>query len=789
MDPVVVIGAAMVAGGLLPFAFAEVLFVTFAAAVLVLRGDRRQWPLVLVVIATLAGSALRATLAVRAHADAMTNADISVRRPVRCAGRVRVDVSPVRARDVIRWGGELHDAVCEGAAWSGHVTLYGGPESIARGDDVDVVAQLAPPTRLWNDGDPRPRETRQRSVRSGGIIDARVVAKGAGLLAAIDRARARARDRIDATFPADVGPMARALVLGESDLAPEDDVAMRTSGLSHLLAVSGMHLVIAVVTVVAGLRALLSRVERLVARADVGRIVAALGVPLAWVYAELAGDGGSTRRAAWMLTASFVARALGRRADAVRAFGWSLVAMAAFDALVSFDVSFVLSAAATAGLIAFSRPLAALGTRLPARLEPVVRAVSTTIAATIPCAPILARFAPTLPLGGVLANLLAVPVGESIALPLCLAHALLAPWPAAERGCALAATGALRIVRVIARGFAGVTTLSAPVPPPTSWQLALIVLSFATVMFATRGRRGPLLTVICAGILLCEIGARRAGRPVDLLRVTFLDVGQGDAALIDLPSGAAVLIDGGGLVGSPIDTGERVVAPVLRARRRDALALAVLTHPHPDHFSGLTTGLDGSTVGGLWDTGQGEREDVGGAYAALLSKLRARGVPVLRPAAFCGEHLLGGARLDVLAPCPESLLERDPNDNSIVVRFTYGSRSVLFVGDAERTEEADLLRLAPQRLRADVLKVGHHGSLTSSSPKFLAAVGATEAVISVGARNRFGHPGPGTLAALRSAGARVWRTDREGAITVTTDGRSLVVASARRSVDGAWMSF
>jgi competence protein ComEC len=158
---------------------------------------------------------------------------------------------------------------------------------------------------------------------------------------------------------------------------------------------------------------------------------------------------------------------------------------------------------------------------------------------------------------------------------------------------------------------------------------------------------------------------------------------------------------------------------------------------------------------------------------------RARGVPILRPASFCGAREFGGVRLDVLAPCPATEPDRGPNDNSIVLRIAYGTRAVLFMGDAERDEEADLLRLPPERLRADVLKVGHHGSRTSSSPELLRAVAPSEAVISVGARNRFGHPHRPTLDALAAAGARVWRTDRDGAVVVRTDGRSLDVTVAR----------
>jgi competence protein ComEC len=129
----------------------------------------------------------------------------------------------------------------------------------------------------------------------------------------------------------------------------------------------------------------------------------------------------------------------------------------------------------------------------------------------------------------------------------------------------------------------------------------------------------------------------------------------------------------------------------------------------------------------------------------------------------------------VLAPCPAYSSDRGPNDNSFVLRVAYGSRALLLVGDAEREEEATLLATASDRLRADILKVGHHGSRTSSSPEFLAAVAPHEAVVSVGCRNRFGHPHPLTLEALAAAGTRVWRTDRDGEVTVTTDGESLEV--------------
>jgi competence protein ComEC len=535
-----------------------------------------------------------------------------------------------------------------------------------------------------------------------------------------------------------------------------------------------------VVSLVSALSFVLVRWEAFAASVRVARVAAAVGVVLSLAYADFAGGSGSAFRAAYMLSVGFVVTASGRRPSAVRCLAASMLLGAAAEPLVACDVSFLLSVAATAGLIGVNP----LFTRLTQGVRPrplawLVQSLATTVSAMLPCVPLLSMLSSEVGLAGLLANVVAGPIGEACALPLCLAHAVVGFWPWLERGTAMAGGGALLVVRAIARLSAEQSQLRFALPVPSGFQLGLVGALSVALLSLRRGQRlRGLLAVAAAalGLFALERAQAAVGAPRGALRATVLDVGQGDSTLIDFPDGSAWLVDGGGFVGSPVDPGRAVILPELRARRRSRLDVMILSHPHPDHFLGLESVLGAVEVGEFWDTGQGLAQGAGPAYARLLATLRRRGVPVRTAPELCGERRVGGVRVHVLSPCPGFRGELGANDNSFVIRLSLGERAFLLTGDAEHEAEETLLsRGVP--LRADFLKVGHHGSRTSSTPAFLDAVRPRVATMGTGVRNRFGHPHAPTLEKLSARNVAALRTDRHGAVRLETDGASLAVVS------------
>jgi len=375
---------------------------------------------------------------------------------------------------------------------------------------------------------------------------------------------------------------------------------------------------------------------------------------------------------------------------------------------------------------------------------------------------------------GPIANIVAAPVVALLQPALFLALLMsFTPLHALTGVVADAATVLLTVLNGIAETFAQLPFASFRLFPSaaTAWAAGVVAVGLVGWL-SSRRRRGAFAVTAASGMAaMIWWPTLPAGTGVTELHM--LDVGQGDAIAIRTPRGRWVVVDAGGSART-FDAGRRIVAPYLR-RRGGELAMLVLTHPHDDHIGGAATVIEQLAPREIRDAAFPGPTP---AYGASLRMARAMGVRWARVVP--GDStVLDGVVFTFLAPDSAWTASlKDPNLASTVFKVRAGRRRFLLTGDAEREEEDWLASRDPAALSADVLKVAHHGSRTGTTPAFLDLVGPRVALISVGARNRYGHPSAEVLANLESRGASVWRTDRDGTIVLRTDGEGLEVESA-----------
>ena len=620
-----------------------------------------------------------------------------------------------------------------------------------RGRESGLVMMLLAGTLI---GATSPGAERRRFVKT----------EATGTLAA---ARARAAASIDRTFGTDA-PMARALLIADQHrISPEMKDRYSRAGMIHMLSISGLH-----VAIIAGAVTLLLQAARVP-----GRVSLVLSVLLTIVYVAVIGAPAPAVRSAVMLAGVAASRVTQRPTSP-----WAGLALGAFVPLYSprtvLDLGYQLSVVGIAGLIAsatLSRRL--LAKRLAGWKLHVSKELLTSTVATLITAPIIAWYFGRLSVIAPVANLAAGPV-IAILQPLLFLTLVMAPFETVAAFLADAAHPLLKTFDAIAAVAASVPGSSIAVVPSLVTVLAgsLAVVAF-TIASTSRYPGRPAVAgaaCLCFSVWGPMLPLPHGGG----VEMHVLDVGQGDAVLIRTDRGRWLIFDAG-RIWKTGDAGRSTIIPYVKSRGGDVHAF-VLSHAHADHVGGAASVLAGLDPELFWDSAFPQGSAV---YDATLRIALDAGIEWRRVRA--GDMLtVDGVLVRFLAPDSAwTATLDDPNEASTVARVEYGSSSFLLTGDAEDAEEAWLLRHARGDLAADVLKVAHHGSATSSSDRFLEAVNPALAVISVGADNLYGHPSADVLAGLSRVGARTLRTDQAGTIVIRTDGSRITVQASGEEWD------
>lgn len=593
-----------------------------------------------------------------------------------------------------------------------------------------------------------------------GIVITRATLRAVDAPGVLPRWRAMLGRRIDAHF-AENAPLVRALLIADiRELSPTVRERFAAAGLSHMLSVSGLH--VGLIAVAVSLLAQVAGIAK--RRADIGV------VSLTAIYVLVIGAPLPAVRAAVMLGAVSVSSATQRPTSA-----WAILAVSALlplaDPASMADLGFQLSMVGMVALVAsgsLAKRIAFL--HAPGWRGTLARSLATSLLATLLTAPLVAATFGRVSLVAPLTNLVAVPVMAALQPMLFLATVLF-PVPAAAGFVADATHPLILAVELIAEYGARLPGASIVIIADAAAMLlasgAVVALVLACVV--RHAIRPVLAALVCIAILAWRPVLPSAAGNTEL---HMIDVGQGDAIALRSARGRWVVVDAGrDWKGG--DAGRRDVVPYI-ARRGGVVDAFVLSHPHSDHAGGATSVIAALRPRLYLDPGY-----PGGTPSYRASLLAAQNAGTrwqrIRP----GDSLVVD-EMTFTFLAPDSAWAdrlRDPNDASSVLVVRVGDVRMLLTGDAELGEEEWLLRNQHALLDVDVLKVAHHGSNTSSSADFLAAVTPRLALVSVGTGNVYRHPSSEVMRGLAASGAVVMRTDREGSIVVRTDGQRLEVES------------
>ncbi len=554
--------------------------------------------------------------------------------------------------------------------------------------------------------------------------------------------------------------LARALVIADDhDVDREIREQFADAGIVHMLSVSGLH--VAILGEGVALLFGMARLSR--RRVHIATILTVL------IYVAVIGAPSPAVRSAAMLAASRFAQLRQRPTS-----DWAALALGALLPLVNprevTALGYQLSVAGMAALLASGRLMRRMGARGGGRLGALGRECATTVIATAVSAPMVASAFGRLSLVAPITNLLVAPL-FGLLQPALFLSLLVSPVRLLAHLVADGASLLMDLVTAIATFGAKVPGSVLVVAPSLPVTLALSVAA-AGIVVACAARYWARPALVAVGGACLAAWLPFLPHVSGALELHMLDVGQGDAIALRTPHGRWIVVDAGP-AWQRGNAGESTVVPYLERRGGD-VALFALSHPHADHVGGAAAVISRMRSAEMWDAARvfgGER------YAAALESARTNSIAWIRVRPGLTRDI-DGVSFQVLAPDSVWTATRDdPNTSSVVLLVSYGQVRLLLTGDAEQEEEGWLLEKYPEALSADVLKVGHHGSSTSSTEAFLEAVHPRLALISVGTKNRYGHPSPDVLRRLDALDVDVLRTDQDGGIVVRTDGSRIWVSA------------
>jgi competence protein ComEC len=654
-------------------------------------------------------------------------------------------------------------------------------------------------------------------------------------LASLEDFRRRIAKAIEHRAPETEGTIIKAMILGDQREIPQEVMEkFNRTGTTHIIAISGFNVGIVALFSLWLIRPLLKSSQWILLRGNVTALSTSFAILIVVGYTFIAGAGLSVVRASLMVVAFMISLLLNRDRDLTNTLALAALLILIISPSSLFSISFQLSFSAVAAILFMAPRLTALlgpppkttdnaqtnRQRFTALMHKGLHATAVfffvSLAATLGTLPLILFYFNRLSLVTLAANLMVVPILGVLATPLCLFIILAVPlFPLLADGLIGTSAWLVRISLTLIDTFSGWSWAALFVSTPTLPEIVAYYLLLVSSVFLierrlsrthppTEQKRGflwkslsvlALLFFMIDGLYLYDRSCHR-GR----LSLTAVDVGQGSSVLVRFPGGHRMLVDGGGFYDETFDVGRYVLAPFLWKERITTIDTVVLTHPHPDHLQGLLFILENFRVREVWTNGEVMDSPL---YDSFLRIIHERAIAWQVLSDHTPVRQLAGVEIRIMNPSavppsfpkiaeqrdrsldrerpadpPLVSLNEDANERSLVMRLSFGRRSFLLPGDISEVAESRLIANG-DALRSDVLFAPHHGSLRSGKSAFLEKVRPKTVIVSCGTDNLFGFPHPEVLRRYERIGASLFRTDRDGAVTVMTDGSDLQFRSFR----------